>query len=237
MTVTVAANASSGTGAFTLTPADDSLVEGDETVGVSGSTANLAVSSADLTLTDDDAQAVIMSAERVSVAEDGGTATYTVALGSQPSADVTVTPSSADESVAVVSGALTFTASDWSVAQTVTVTGVDDDIDNDPDRNAAISHAVSGGDYGGVAAADVTVTAADDDARAVLVSLERVFGGRGWRHGILHGGSRFAAHRRGDGDAVERRRIGGGGLGRADVHGFGLVRGADRDGDGGGRRY
>ena len=172
--VTIAANASSGTGTFTLTPADDSVVEGDETVGVSGSAAGLAVNGADLTLKDDDARALAVSAERVSVAEDGGTATYTVVLGSQPTADVTVTPASGDESVAVVSGALTFTASDWSAPQTVTVTGVDDDIDNDPDRSAVLSHAVSGGDYGGVAAADVAVTAADDDARAVLVSLERV---------------------------------------------------------------
>ena len=51
--VTIAANTSSGTGAFTLTPKDDSVVEGNETVGVSGTTASLAVSGADLTLTDD----------------------------------------------------------------------------------------------------------------------------------------------------------------------------------------
>ena len=49
--------------------------------------------------------------------------------------DVTVTPTSADLSALTVSGALTFTASDWSTAQTVTV---------------------SGGDYGGVTVASVT---------------------------------------------------------------------------------
>ena len=127
-----------------------------------------------VTAVDDDARAVIVSAESVSVDEAGGVATYTVVLGSQPTGVVTVTPSIGDASVAAASGALTFTAADWSVPQTVTVTGLDDDIDNDPDRETRISHAVSGGDYGGVPAADVTVTAVDDDARAVIVSLDRV---------------------------------------------------------------
>ena len=172
--VTIAANSASGTGTFTLTPADDRVVEGNETVGVSGSAAGLSVTGADLTLTDDDARAVIVSLDRVSVAEDGGTADYTVVLGSQPTGAVIVKPSSASDAVATVSAALTFTATDWSTPQTVTVTGVNDDIDNDKDRNATISHAVSGGDYGGVAAADVAVTVADDDARAVIVSAERV---------------------------------------------------------------
>ena len=173
-TVTIAANAASGTGTFTLTPANDSQVEGDETVGVSGSAAGLAVNGADLTLTDDDARAVIVSLERVSVAEDGGTGAYTVVLGSQPASTVTVTPSSGDAAVAAVSGPLTFGASDWSAPQTVTVTGVNDDLVNDSDRAVIVSHAVSGGDYESVAAADVLVTAVDDDARGVILSLERV---------------------------------------------------------------
>ena len=39
----------------------------------------------------------------------GRTATYTVKLNTQPTGDVTITPSSSQESAATVSGALTFT--------------------------------------------------------------------------------------------------------------------------------
>ena len=51
------------------------------------------------------------------------TGTYTVKLKSKPSDDVTVTPVSSDESIASVSGDLTFTPTNWKQAQTVTVTG------------------------------------------------------------------------------------------------------------------
>ena len=74
---------------------------------------------------------------------------------------MTVTPASGDTATATVSGALTFTVSDWAVAQTVTVSGV-------AAGSVSVSHAVSGGDYGAnnVAADSVTVTVA---ARGVIV--------------------------------------------------------------------
>ncbi len=52
--VTIAAGATSGTGTFTLVPADDDIVEGDETIEVSGASVGLAVHDALLTLADDD---------------------------------------------------------------------------------------------------------------------------------------------------------------------------------------
>ncbi len=171
-TVTIAANAASGTATFTLAPVDDSLAEDSEMIGVSGGAVDLIVNGADLTLTDDDARAVIVSVESLAVEEDGGTATYTVVLGSQPTGDVRVMPSSSDASTVTVSDALTFKASNWSTPQTVTATGVNDDIDNDPDRMTRISHSVSGGGYGEESVSDVAVSSIDDDARAVIVSVE-----------------------------------------------------------------
>ncbi|MCY4398176.1 MAG: autotransporter domain-containing protein, partial [Gemmatimonadetes bacterium] len=53
--VTIAAGATSGTGTFTLAPADDDIVEGDETIEVSGASEGLVVRDALLTLADDDA--------------------------------------------------------------------------------------------------------------------------------------------------------------------------------------
>ncbi len=97
-------------------------------------------------------------------------ATYSVRLTEEPSGDVTVTPVSADTSVATVSGALTFTGANWQAPQKVTVTAVDDDIDNVGDRHASIRHDVSGAGVGDVTADDVAVVVADEDIRGVSVS-------------------------------------------------------------------
>jgi hypothetical protein len=59
--------------------------------------------------------------------EAGGTASFTVVLMSQPTADVVIPVARATRARAAASVAsLTFTAADWNVPQTVTVTGVDD---------------------------------------------------------------------------------------------------------------
>ena len=59
--------------------------------------------------------------------EAGGTATFTVVLNTQPTADVTIALSSSDTTEGTVSPAsLIFTTANWNVAQTVTVTGVND---------------------------------------------------------------------------------------------------------------
>lgn len=100
---------------------------------------------------------------------EGGDDTYTVVLDSQPSADVTVTPSSDDDGV-TVSGALTFTSSNWETAQTVTVTAVEDD--DIADITTAITHLVTSTDtgYSGIEVDDVAVTVTDDDEPGVTVS-------------------------------------------------------------------
>jgi len=120
--------------------------------------ANVAV-----TATDDDTAGVTVSVTALNIAEEGGTQTYTLVLDSQPSGDVKVTPTSSDPTVARVSPALTFTTENWFVPQDVIVTSVDDDIDNDPDRTATVTHGASGGGYDSVTVASVTVTILDDN--------------------------------------------------------------------------
>ena len=59
--------------------------------------------------------------------EAGGTATFTVVLNTQPTADVTIALSSSDTTEGHGRPAsLIFTTANWNVAQTVTVTGVND---------------------------------------------------------------------------------------------------------------
>ena len=67
---------------------------------------------------------------QASVAE-GGTTSYRVSLNAKPRGNVKVTLRSEHPSVATVTpGSLTFTSSNSSTPQTVTVTGVDDSVVN-----------------------------------------------------------------------------------------------------------
>ncbi|MDE0610792.1 MAG: hypothetical protein OXH77_12885, partial [Anaerolineaceae bacterium] len=66
---------------------------------------------------------VIASGSALEVRENDGTATYTLALRSQPGGGVTVRPATSDATHATVSGDLVFTNANWKTPQTVTVTG------------------------------------------------------------------------------------------------------------------
>ena len=115
---------------------------------------------------------VNVSMKAVALAEGGGTGTYTVALESPPTGDVTLTVTSDNAAVTVDADAspltrtLTFTMQNWNTAQTVTVTPVDDNADT-VDELALVTNAATGGGYASNAVANrtVRVTVADDDAR------------------------------------------------------------------------
>ncbi len=124
---------------------------------------------------------IAQSGGNTTVAENGGTDTYTVALTLAPSHDVTVTAKSANPAAATVktngaagaSATLTFTPQNWSTPQAVTVTGVDDSVVNtDGRRSANITHAVASSDtrYQGKERA-VTATVSDDDAANAAIDL------------------------------------------------------------------
>ena len=93
-----------------------------------------------VTTTDDDAAGITVTGGPLTVTEAGSTATFTIVLTSQPTGDVTVPLASSNMAEATVSPAsLTFTATTWNVAQTVTVTGVDDAVeDGDISSSVAI---------------------------------------------------------------------------------------------------
>ncbi len=77
--------------------------------------------------------------------KSAGTSTFSVALNSQPSADVTFTVTSQDTTEGKVSPAtLKFTTGNWKVPQVVTVTGVNDDVaDGDQQYTVRLSNASS----------------------------------------------------------------------------------------------
>ena len=120
-----------------------------------------------VTVTDDDTAALALSAATLAVTE-GGSNSYTVALATQPSGDVTVTiGGTSGTDLGVDKSSLTFTTSGWSTAQTVTVSaGQDADAVGD---SATLTHVAAGGDYGSVSR-DLAVTVTDDDTAALALS-------------------------------------------------------------------
>jgi hypothetical protein len=98
--------------------------------------------------------------------EAGDTATFSVVLNTQPTTTVMIDLSSDDTGEGTVSPAsLTFTTNDWSTAQTVTVTGVDDDIDDGNQSYTIVTAEATSSDqsYSGLNATDVSVTNTDND--------------------------------------------------------------------------
>ena len=96
-------------------------------------------------MNDDETGGITLSRSSLSVGE-GGSGTYTVRLSKEPASSVTVNVSSSATGVATVSdSALTFTAANWDTAQTVTVSGVDDDVFQvGSNRSATITHSATG---------------------------------------------------------------------------------------------
>ena len=107
------------------------------------------------------------------VAEYGTTATFTVNLQTQPSADVTVAVTSQDTSEGRVSPAsLVFSTSTWNTTQAVTVTGVDDSLtDMDQMWNVRLDPSSTDTAYNGLSNVDVAVTTLDDEGAPVVNSV------------------------------------------------------------------
>ncbi|QJD78872.1 putative Ig domain-containing protein [Spirosoma rhododendri] len=99
------------------------------------------------------------------VTEGGPTDTYTVALNSQPSSDVTVTINPGSQ-LTVNPTTLTFTSANYSTAQTVTVTAIDDNVYQGAPRSVTITQNVTSSDaaYNGIAVNPVSVTITDNDS-------------------------------------------------------------------------
>ncbi len=124
---------------------------------------------ATVTILDDDGPTVTISTPSLFLPE-GNASSYSVVLGNsegggRPEGPVTVTPRS-DNPAVTVSGALTFTSTNFNTPQLVNVVAVDDA--NGADETVIVSHSVDG--YSGATAASVTVMTGDDDTPNVSIS-------------------------------------------------------------------
>lgn len=112
---------------------------------------------------------VTQSGGTTNVTEGGANDTYTVKLGSQPTANVTVniTPNS---QVSVSPTSLTFTTSNWSTDQTVTVSAVNDTV-NEYAHTGSITQTATSSDanYSGIGIDGILVGVTDNDNTAPAV--------------------------------------------------------------------
>src|SRR5439155_218380 len=126
-----------------------------------------------VTNTDDDVVGItVIPTSGLTTTEAGGTATFTVVLTSQPTANVAIGLSSTDLTEGTVAPAsLTFTSGNWNTAQTVTVTGVDDFGADGAVAYTIVTAAATSTDpgYSGRHPAALPITNTDDDAVGITV--------------------------------------------------------------------
>lgn len=167
----------------TVTGVDDFVADGAQLYSVqlgavtgSDTSGYLGMNPPDVSLsnTDNDSPGVTLSTTAGLVTtEAGGTATFTVKLNSQPTANVTIPLTSSNTAEGTVSPtSLTFNATNWNVAQTVTMKGVDDFVADSDQVYFARTGAASSTDtgYNLFNAADVSLTNTDNDAAGIVVT-------------------------------------------------------------------
>jgi hypothetical protein len=159
----------------TITGVDDAIDDGDVAYAIvfTPSTSadpvynGLTPGSLALFNIDNDGTGVTLGSYSGSTTETGGTYPFTVVLNSQPAADVTVSFHSDTPSEGIVSPtSLTFTPGNWSTTQTVTVTGVDDFVDDGDQSYQIVFDPTTSGDatYDGLSIASVAMTNVDNDS-------------------------------------------------------------------------
>ena len=166
----------------TITGQDDALDDGDAAyvvqIGPTDSDepgwSGLDWTELDVVNVDDDGVGVFVTPLGGLVVDEGGaTDAFTVVLATQPSGTVVIGVAAGDPSEGAVSpGSLLFDGASWQTPQTVTVTGLDDALDDgDVDWRVVLSPA-TGSDqaYLGLDPTDVGVTTLDDGDGAGLIA-------------------------------------------------------------------
>ena len=162
----------------------DDVDESNETIvvdisGVTGGESAVEDGTQTVTFTirdDDTAGFTVAETSGTSVTEGGSTDTFTGVLDSKPTGNVVfaLTDNDTDNSeISYSPTTLTFTTGNWNSAQTVTVTGVEDAVD-DGDISSGITIAINAGStadsiYDTVSSQAVVVTTVDDDLAAPVL--------------------------------------------------------------------
>ena len=122
---------------------------------------------------------ILTNTSGLTTTEVGGSANFNVALTSQPINSVTVIISSSDLTEGSItipsSGHLTFTAGNWNTPQLVTITGVDDPIDDgDMEYFINVGPASGSDEYTSVEVEQVPVVNIDNDTAALVINAPAI---------------------------------------------------------------
>ena len=127
-----------------------------------------------LSNTDNDSAGItVVAGQGLTTSEAGGSATFTIALNSQPSDNVSVALTTSDATEGTVSPAtLVFTRDNYNAPQTVTVKGVNDDMQDGNQPYHIVTEAAVSNDpgYSGLNATNVDLSNIDDDSAGITVS-------------------------------------------------------------------
>ena len=160
-----------------VTAVDDDVDAGDTvTAAIRHTSDAFAVGSVRAVIADNDTAALAVDQPAALTLAEGAGTTYPVTLATRPTAAVQVYVVTDGKTVAAPA-VLTFDASNWNMAQTVTLTAVDDFVDSAVDvRTSLVNHAVLSADdrYHGLNVEGLSVDVRDNDVANLLFSTERV---------------------------------------------------------------
>lgn len=172
----------------TVSGMDDPVVDGPVTYSiVTGSSTSTdthyaGIDPVDVKVVNSDndiARVLVTPTSGLQTGENGATATFTVALGAQPTGPVAIALSSSDTSEGTVAPAsVVFSPANWKTPQTVTVTGVDDAERDNTVAYSIITSVAEGSDaaYAGLTVPDVTLANLDNDSISPVVLVSPVSG-------------------------------------------------------------
>ena len=175
--VTIPALQASAT--INVSPLDDANAEGSEDIIVtltSGSYLIGAESSATVTLGDDESAGIIVGpTSGLQTSESSGSAQFGVVLTSEPTHNVSIAVASNNTDEGSTStNTLTFTPSNWSQTQIVTVTGVDDTVDDGDTPYQVILGPVSSSDgvYSAITPDNVSLVNINDERTVSILATD-----------------------------------------------------------------
>ena len=187
--ITITGGESSGTASFTVTPVNDQVVEGDETIRLQGASAGMDVTPATITITDDDTATLGITGPS-GVVTEGGSAEFTVTLSHAVASQVVVAwsagstasvPASADD-YSPDSGSVIFPAGSVAGAtKTITMAIADDGADEQQETFTVTLGSVTG-DLASRASVDSAKSSADATIATGQVVTVTLMGPRAFPH-------------------------------------------------------
>ncbi|MEG4970899.1 SBBP repeat-containing protein, partial [Microcoleus sp. B6-A1] len=168
---------------------DDNLVEGNHAGAIAHTATStdtnynsITISPVNVAITDNDTAGVSITPTNTTATEGGATGTYSVKLNTQPIAPVTINLATGSEIQPIT--ALTFTATNWNVAQTVAVAAVDDNA-VEGNHAGAIAHTATSTDtnYNSITIPAVSVAITDNDTADFSIAPTNITATEGGANG------------------------------------------------------